>query len=219
MSVEEIYAEELSKIREYCQKSGTFSWTSPQYQSDLLNFVYDHRESGRAVIEVGCYKGGLSALLALLCGRNGLRLFTMDIDPTAVASTNRVLEQCGVHSCATVFHGGLAAFAVSGLLDQTPVLCILDGDHAYDAVKRDLEAVYLLPHRPYAVAFHDYSLRHPTTGEQVDEAVRDFWNGKVAPRLIGLRMSGQGHPTRQAPQPDGHYWEVPGSEGALVVLE
>lgn len=218
MPVEEIYGEELSRIRAQCQENGTFSWTSPQYQSDLLNFINDHRKHGHAVVEVGCYKGGLSALLALLCSRNGQHLFTMDIDPTAVASTNDVLDRCGVHGCATVFHGGLAAFAASGLLTSTPVLCILDGDHAYDAVKLDLEAVNLLSHRPYALAFHDYSLRHPTTDERVDEAVRDFWNGKVTPRPIGLRMNGQGHPTREAPQPDGHYWEVPGSEGALAIL-
>lgn len=30
-------------------------------------------------------------------------------------------------------------------------------------------------------------------------------------------MNGQGQPTREAPQPDGHYWEVPGSEGALAI--
>jgi hypothetical protein len=72
---------------------------------------------------------------------------------------------------------------------------------------------------PYAAAFHDYSLRHPSTGERVDQAVRDELPHLV-PIPIGARMMGNGpYPTQERPSEDGHWWEVPGSEGAIVELE
>jgi hypothetical protein len=67
--------------------------------------------------------------------------------------------------------------------------------------------------------FHDYSLRHPTTDERVDEALRDHFGKDSRPRPIGQQMNGTAHATQQNPQPDGHYWQVPGSEGAILLLD
>lgn len=218
MSAEAIYGTELSDIRSWCKENNCFSWTSPEYQRGILDFVLAHNDSGSCVIEVGCYKGGLTALLALLCKKSGLHLYSMDIDKNSAAGARGVLDSLGLSEHATVQHTTLPEFARSTKTNGKPVLCILDGDHAYSAVLQDLKAVEKLQHRPFAVAFHDYSLRHPTTDERVSDAITDFFGSSVSPELIGMRMNGEGHATREAPQPDGHYWQVPGSEGAIVTL-
>ena len=219
MTVEQAFGPALQRIREYCQAEGKFSWTSPKYQSDILNFVHANRDKGASVIEVGCYKGGLTALLAHVCKENGLHLHTMDIDANAVESVKKVLSDLGLAGNVTVHHSPLSAFVLKAGYWRRPILCILDGDHAYDAVLADLDAVGRLPQAPYALAFHDYSLRHPTTNERVDDAVRDHFGPNAQPRLIGAAMNGEGHPTEAAPQPDGHFWKVPGSEGAILILD
>jgi hypothetical protein len=61
-------------------------------------------------------------------------------------------------------------------------------------------------------------LRHPTTGERVDDAIRDSL-GELPVRLIGAKMDGTGpYPTKERPGESGHYWKVPGSEGAIVEI-
>ena len=47
----------------------------------------------------------------------------------------------------------------------------------------------------------------------------DSFGPSVDIRLIGAKMTaGSAYPTIDRPQPDGHYWETPGSEGAIVML-
>lgn len=218
MSAEAIYGAELRDIRAWCKEQDCFSWTSAEYQRDILDFILDHKSKGACVVEVGCYKGGLTALLALVCKKAGLHLYSMDIDKNSTSRARGVLDSLGLSVHATVQHATLPEFARATRLNGKPVLCILDGDHAYSAVLQDLKAVEDLQHRPFAVAFHDYSLRHPTTDERVSDAIRDFFGSSVSLNLIGMRMNGEGHATKESPQPDGHYWEVPGSEGAIAVL-
>ena len=65
---------------------------------------------------------------------------------------------------------------------------------------------------------NDYSLRHPTNGERVSEAIADSF-GNVPFRRIGAQIYGSGpYPTKERPSVDRHWWEVPGSEGAIVEL-
>jgi hypothetical protein len=88
------------------------------------------------------------------------------------------------------------------------------------ASQKDIRSVYQLQPPPVAAAFDDYSLRHPTTGERVADAVKDsFGDGPI--RYIGARMDGTGtspYGTKERPSEDGHWCEVPGSEGAIVLL-
>lgn len=118
----------------------------------------------------------------------------------------------------TLHHGTLGSFAEKVNLEQRPALIVVDGDHNYDAVVADIRSLYRLNRLPHAAAFHDYSLRHPTTGEQVEQALRDCFKDQPV-RLIGAKMNGSGpYATKDNPQPSGHWWEVPGAEGAIVEL-
>lgn len=214
----ELHADELNRIREWCATHETFSWTSLQYQNDILNFVYENRHQGDCVLEVGCYKGGLTSLLAVVCKHTGLHLRSMDIWDQAVASANNVLSGVGFSNYVTVEHVTLPNFVRKSDFPGKPVLCILDGDHAYSAVIADIKAATSLTSTPYAIAFHDYSLRHPTTDERVSDAIDDHFGALKQRTFIGQKMNGAGHATKEAPQPDGHWWEVPGYEGAIVTL-
>jgi hypothetical protein len=72
---------------------------------------------------------------------------------------------------------------------------------------------------PYAAAFHDYSLRHPTTNERVDNAISDTFGAPIPLVKIGRQFANGGaHPNKATPSADGHYWDTPGSEGGLLVL-
>jgi hypothetical protein len=210
--------QQFDRIRGVSQERGCFSWTSREYQDDILNYLIQHHQRGCGVVEVGCYKGGLSALIACLCHEFEWPFHTIDIDESAVVSTRNLLSELGYLDKTDIHHGTLASFVETTTLSDRPALIILDGDHRYEAVVEDLASVYRLNRLPFAAVFHDYSLRHPTSGEKVDQAVRDCL-GNWPVRHIGARMDGSSkYPTKDHPAEDGHWWEVPGSEGAIVEL-
>lgn len=214
-----MFEAKFEEIRAISKEMECFSWTSREYQDDILNFLIENREQGFGIIEVGCYKGGLSALLAYLCQQFDWPFYTLDIDPTATESTRKLLERLGLDNITTIHLGPLSSFTDTVVLKERPALIILDGDHQYDAVLEDIKATYRLNKLPYAAVFHDFSLRHPTSGELVDQAVRDSFGKDCSIRNIGARMTGDAkYPTIEKPSDDGHWWDVPGSEGAIVTL-
>jgi cephalosporin hydroxylase len=213
-----MFEEQFDRIRKVSQEMGCFSWTSREYQDDILNYLLEYRHRGCGVIEVGCYKGGLSALIACLCREFKWPFYTIDIDEAAVTSTRNLLSLLDLSQDVTFHHGTLASFVSIMAMNDRPALIILDGDHRYEAVLNDIHDVYRLKRLPYAAVFHDFSLRHPTSGEKVDQAVKDSLGDRPI-RQIGARMDGSGkYPTKDKPSDDGHWWEVPGSEGAIVEL-
>ncbi len=190
-------ASRLAEIRAECQKANRFSWTTEKFQADLISFIVANRDRGAGVIEVGCFRGGLSCLLAEICRRFGWPFYTMDVDPAATASARAMLAQFGLDHRSTVFDGSLATFAAQTRLAAAPVLIILDGDHRYEAVIDDIHWTYRLNARPYAAAFHDYSLRHPSSGEAVDQAIRDAFGPALPVTFIGAAMRRRAVPDRR----------------------
>ncbi|MBB6487482.1 class I SAM-dependent methyltransferase [Rhizobium lusitanum] len=214
-----MFGEELDRVRKVSKETGCESWTSLDYQNHILNYLMENRDRGfEGVIEIGCYKGGLSAMLGFICQQFKWPFFAVDIDENSILSTRRLLSSLMLLENATIHHGTLASFARTAVLKQRPVLIILDGDHRYEAVVDDIQMVYSLNKLPLAAAFHDYSLRHPSSGEKVDQAVKNCF-GDWPIQHIGALMDGTGpYPTRERPAEDGHWWDVPGYEGALVQL-
>jgi len=212
--------EQLHSVRRIGAEMGQFSWTSDKYQTDLLDFVLGNRARGAGIIEVGTYKGGLTVQLAVICARLDWPLWSLDISQEFLDLAGGLLRRAGLVDRVRFYLGTLADFAASVRLPGQPLLAILDGDHAYDAVVRDIRSLYGLNQPPYAAAFHNYSLRHPTTGENVERAIKDCF-GDWPVRYMGAEIDGASpasFPTREQPFSDGHWWEVPGSEGAIVVL-
>ena len=210
--------ETFDYVRKISAEMGCFSCTSRQYQDDILQYLLANSDKGMGVIEIGCYKGGLTALLASVCKQFNWPLYSIDIDEKSVLSTINLLEALRLSENVEVINGTLQSFANEKKLSSRPSLIILDGDHQYDAVIRDIEAIYNLDYIPYAAVFHDYSLRHATTGERVDDAIRHCF-GQHPVRNIGMLMDGTSeYPTKEKPAEDGHWWNEPGSEGALMEL-
>jgi hypothetical protein len=215
----EALQEAVAAVRKCARDEDWRSWTSLQYQDDLMQFLVDNRQAGSGVIEVGCFRGGLSVQLAAICKHYRWPFYTIDVDESSVKNTSRQLKRLNLDSHSVVFQGSLQQFVARTSLHQRPVAIIIDGDHHYDAVRKDIQSVYQLNHLPFAAAFHDFSLRHPTTGERVDDAIHDCFGDEVRVRKIGRQFSNQGdYPTERSPGPSGHYWETPGSEGAIVQL-
>jgi len=209
----------LTRIREHCKREGCFSWTSDQYQHDLQEFILNHRTHGCGIIEVGCFRGGLSAQLAFVAQQFNWPFYAMDVDGAATKATTRLLNTLGVGANSVVFHGSLDQFARVTKLHYRPALIVIDGDHLFDAVQKDIDYVYQLNLLPYAAAFHDFSLRHPVIDERVDEAIYSKFGASAAVKRIGQNTAASAaYPTREAPAADGHYWNANGSEGALLVL-
>ncbi len=102
-----------------------------------------------------------------------------------------------------------------------PTLVLIDADHHYDAVAADIRTLYAMASRPYAAAFHDFSLRYTTpelSNVRVDRALIDAFGEDFQHIKIG-EIAAPGGPTLQiTPQPDGHYHEFGYSEGVLIVL-
>jgi cephalosporin hydroxylase len=212
---------ELDRIRAYSKSIDCFSWTSDDYQRDILKFILENSPNAqyRSIIEVGCFRGGLTVQLAAVCRALGLHLHTMDVWDVAVDTTRKHLNALKLADAATVFHGDLSQFVTKSKVPAPILLTILDGDHLYQAVRKDIESVYRLSSLPYACVFHDYSLRHPTIDERVSDAVADAFGEGADVSMIGAKMTADGSlPTKDRPQPDGHYWQTPGSEGAIVLL-
>lgn len=208
---------ELERVRSYSKSIECASWTSDTYQRDILDFILSNADKGSGIVEVGAYKGGFTVQLATVCKALGWTMDSIDAWDVAIDTTSRHLAALGLDKQVRLHYSTFTNIASDLRLDQRPVLVILDGDHLYDVVVRDIAAVDQLRSGTYGIAFHDFSLRHPTFDERVSDAVEEAFGTNY--RRIGLQYGGVGHATREAPQPDGHYWLVPGSEGAIALHE
>jgi hypothetical protein len=96
---------------------------------------------------------------------------------------------------------------------------VIDASHIYQNTIEDIRAVYQLNYLPITAIFHDFSLRHLTLDVNVEKAIYAVLGHDVIMTFIGEQIDDHSpHPKRENPSEDGHYWESPGSEGALIEL-
>ncbi|MEN6440734.1 MAG: methyltransferase domain-containing protein [Syntrophobacter sp.] len=195
------------------------SQTSDIYQDSLIKFLFDNKHVGGPIIELGCYKGGLTAQLAFMAKVSGTHLFVVDVSPEWLQHTKSLLEKFNLNTHTTFYKGTLADFAADAEFTRKPLLLIIDGDHRYEKVLEDIESIYKLNMIPYAVAFHDYSLRYVSMyNTYVDKAIHDSFGPDINPIRIGEQMDECPHlPKKHNPEPrEGLYWEEHGSEGVIL---
>lgn len=208
---------DMALIKEYCKSTNKFSWTSDAYQQAVHAAILSSEGTPGAVIEVGCYKGGLSAQIAYICSLLNKDFIYIDIDEASIVSTKELLQDLGLSSMTRSYTGTFQSFLDGPGQDCHCSFVIVDGDHEYEATVRDIQTILMLKPIPCAAVFHDYSLRSGNTNENVQQAITDTLPDKDV-ALIGLKFNGVEHPTVNSPNPDGHYWQHPGAEGALVTL-
>ena len=216
----ELFDTDLQEIRSLLAREGSQSWTSDEYQNDVYRFIMENREHGEGIIEVGCYKGGLSVFLAFACRKSGWPFYTIDISHEFVETTRNLLTKLGLAQNAHFFVGTLQEFAAQIKLKKAPLLTVIDGDHQYTGVLNDIKSLYRLNCQSYAAAFHDFSLRHDAMpDERVDRAIFEFFGADAPLTRIGAQFDeNTSYPLRTRPSDDGHYWELNGSEGVIIRL-
>lgn len=211
---------DLQEIRSLLAREGCQSWTSDKYQNDVYRFIMQNQEHGEGIIEVGCYKGGLSVFLAFACRKLKWPFYTIDINNEFVQMTRSLLTKLGLAQDVSFFAGTLQDFAAKIRLKKNPLLAVIDGDHRYQGVLNDIKSLYQLNRRCHAAVFHDFSLRHDVIqDERVDKAIFDFFGRDVHLTRIGEQFDEDtSYPLKTHPSEDGHYWELNGSEGVITKL-
>jgi len=99
------FFDNVTLIRDRCKEIERFSWTSLRYQNDILRLILQNREKGGCIVEVGCFRGGLSAQLAYLAKVLTKKFYALDIDETAVATTVDTLSEFNLQDDVLVFQG------------------------------------------------------------------------------------------------------------------
>ena len=194
--------------------------TGPVLHTDLYEYIRGNKDKGKGVIEIGSYKGASSIVLAYVCKELQMSFYTLDINQGYLAYTRDLLEELGLAAHTTFFPGSAADFAQVTRLEYKPLLVFVDGDHTYSGVVKDIKAIYQLNRRPYAMAFHDFSLRSfKYENINVDRAICDTFGQRVEYKRIGVQFGEHPTPSQDNPSAQGSYWEYNGSEAVLVEID
>lgn len=209
---------DLVAARATLSAMGNYSHTTNKFQDDLMSYAEDFADQGDCIIEVGCFRGGLTAQFALIGKRLGLHVHVIDIDSghleitrQSVAATSGA-ENVSFHLC------DLDTFVKGPGADVRPSLALIDGDHSYRGVVTDIRSLLAMRTRPYGVAFHDYSLRWADDSVEigVNRAIHDMLGSDFPHVPIG-EISREGGALQTSPRDgDQHYHEIGHSEGVMV---
>lgn len=210
---------QIDTVRETLNRMGNHSHTTEKFQNDLLRYADLFSSQGTSLIEVGCFRGGLTAQFAWVGKQLGQHLHVIDIDAGYLQVAREAVLATTDASNVSFHLCDLATFIRDEGSEIRPSFALIDGDHFYKGVVADIRALLSMSIRPYGVAFHDYSLRYgdPALAEvRVDRALKDTLGHDFPHVKIG-ELSRLGGPLRTSPQgSDTHFHEIDCSEGVLV---
>lgn len=210
-----------AEIRDELRHLGNHSHTSDAFQDDILHIIETERDRGGCVIEVGCYRGGLTAQIAAICLKWQKQLYVVDINADYLNIAKLSVATAVEQDNTIYFLGSLTDFYASGVLVHDPILVFIDGDHRYAGVVQDITAILASERPPYAVAFHDFSLRYANADladVRVDRAIYDNFGSAIRLAPLG-EIAGTGLTAKTEPQADGHYHQFGQPEGVLLLYE
>jgi len=211
-------------IRKELERIGSASCTSLTFQDQLLSYLDMNAHRGDFLIEVGCFRGGMTAQLAAFAQDRGKVLHVVNVDRGMLEHARSAVRAAlgESPSCVRYFEGSLTRFLEEAKPQGRCILVFIDGDHHYQGVVDDVRAVLdsALP-RPISLCFHDYSLRYTEADHRdvrVDRAIRDVL-GEHATIPIG-EVAGLAGTLVCRPQPgdSGAHYQEGGSEGVVVVV-
>ena len=219
MSYFHLDAAEIERIRAHMRSANCHSHTSRRYQDQILELLDKSSGHPGAIVEIGCYLGGLTTQIAYACKALGKPLFVIDINFSYLAKTAASLDQLGLAGNVSLFHGDLRKFCAVAQIKPAPLLFIVDGDHRYDGVVSDLWSILVTYPEARQAVFHDFSLRYDKPGYQnvrVDQALLDTLGGSFPIQPFG-QMVDPNSGFHLSPSPrDGHYHEEGQPEAALI---
>lgn len=139
------------------------------------------------VIDIGAGSG--TTALAVLCANGSAVVHSVDTDKRNLDWAEEAVKQAGFHNSWAGWNMDSAAFAEK--LGYEPDLILIDGDHSYEGVKRDIEAFVPRVRQGGYIWFHDYhGPEKYGVEEAVDEAITDG-------RLAVVEKAGWGILTRK----------------------
>jgi len=123
-------------IRQRLDELGNHSHTSLNFQDDIWNFVRKHASYGNAVVEVGCYRGGLTAQLAYLCAQLGKLLYVIDVSDEYLTITKNTVRAYVMTRMSRYYCGDFSRFVKEGFATSQVILTFIDGDHRYEGCSK-----------------------------------------------------------------------------------
>lgn len=212
MKLHDLSEQRLREIRKFLDDNGSSSQTKVWYQDNVLFFLRSNAFRGDSIVEVGCYRGGLTAQYAWLCKELGKRLHVIDVDEKMLEHTKNLVEELGYADVASFHHMDYATFTKSAFFPRATIATIIDADHSYEGCLKDCLTLQSVLPTMYGVIFHDFSLRYTTwDGVGVDRAIYHVFGQNVRLYPIGFQSV-----SMESPSPEGAYLE--NSEGAIMVV-
>ena len=155
----------IDSIREKSRSLEKGSWTSLQYQDEIIDALTRAASmQGGCILEVGILRGGLTCQLAYFAKKYKRDLYLVDIEAEMIETTKAHLESQNLLNDNIHFeHGDLTEFfRRNTFLRIPPCFVVVDALHSYYAVRHDVCSILAnIPNVP-VIAFHDYGLRAPT---------------------------------------------------------
>jgi len=210
----------IGSIRRYLSNAGHLSQTSIKYQDMICSFLEEHNNTTGNIIEIGCFRGGLTSQLAFFCIEQKRKIHVIDICPENINLCKQMLTDLGLINCAEFFCMDFHQYSFLPDFFDDILLVVIDGDHRYEGVKKDSITLKENSNKIEYAIFHDYSLRSKKDPNVlVDRAIGDIF-GEGYP-LIMIGDNALNEDTRlntlQKPLDDNHYFI--GSEGAILSLK
>lgn len=195
--------ERLQEIRAFAAQRDSASQSKTSYQDHVLFFMRSNAFRGDNIVEVGCYKGGLTVQYAYLCKALGKHLHVVDIDEKLLKHTQQLVEELGFADIASFHLMDYEAFTKSEFFPCNTIATVIDADHSYQGCLKDCMTLQKVLHATYGVIFHDFSLRYTGwDGVGVDRAIYEVFGQDVRLYPIGFQSVASEPPT-----PEGAYLE------------
>jgi SAM-dependent methyltransferase len=177
-----------------------------------VSFFSDNSTVPGDVIEVGCYKGGLTAELTYLSQEQGRKVHAIDICQESIYITKNLLVELGLENSVTFYLEDFFEFTFEPDFPDKVFLVVIDADHQYEAIKNDCLVLRSISDQVRGAVFHDFSLRYINNiyDSRVDEGIFAVFGTDVPLEMIGFLDSKNSPPHPE----EGWYFE--GYEGALL---
>lgn len=168
----------------------TYQWWCQQQPNEFMDMLMAAAPlNPKRVVEIGCAHGGCLPFYDQLVGEGGT---VVGVDPELTAFSAIHPQYSKYQSRGTIHRVyGMSQDVVEEVrakLDYQPIdLLFIDGDHSYEAVKRDFELYSPLVRPGGLVGFHDVVME-PETGRAYNDIVTTGRKEMIPVRYMGIGL-------------------------------
>lgn len=212
MKLPNLSEQRLQEIRRFIFEKDSCSQSKTSYQDNVLFFLRNNAFRGDNIVEVGCYKGGLTAQYAYLCKELGKRLYVVDVDKDLLEHTEKIVKELGYADVVSYHLMDYETFTATKFFPNKTIATIIDADHSYIGCLKDCRVLQKVLPAMYGVIFHDFTLRYLSwDGVGVDRAIYEVFGQNVRLYPIGFQSV-----CSETPTPEEAY--LAANEGVVMVV-